>query len=164
VKPGKKALDPPAPSVTAQRAAVLGNSAIAAIGRDHFDSVLFFKVRIELVGIIGLVANEPRRQLVKEAARQRILYDLAFRRRSAVNRNGEWKTVTSGDSDDFRALAAPRGANGKAPFFALAKVASTNASSRLSCPLSCRCRASARNAPSNLPLRTHAWNRRWQVW
>src|SRR6266581_1779742 len=37
---------------------------------------------------------------------------------------------------NFRALAATGGTNGEAPFLALAKVASTNASSRFSCPRS----------------------------
>ena len=40
------------------------------------------------------------------------------------------------DSDDLCALAPARGANGKAPCLALAKVASTTACSRLSLPCS----------------------------
>ena len=63
----------------------------------------------------------------------------------------------SGDSNDFRALAVTSGTNGEAPFLALAKVASTNASSRFSCPRSCRSRASCFSASSSLPLRTHRW-------
>ena len=55
---------------------------------------------------------------------------LALCRRSALDRYGEWKIVTSGASDDLRALAPACGADGKDPFLALAKVASTNASSR----------------------------------
>jgi hypothetical protein len=51
----------------------------------------------------------------------------------------------------------------KPPFLALAKVASTNAPSRFSCPRPCRCRASSFSASSSLPVRTHRWNRRWLV-
>ena len=69
----------------------------------------------------------------------------------------ERKTVISGDSDDFRALAAASGADGEAPFLALAKVASTNASSRFSFPRSCRWPAKSLSACPNLPLRTHCW-------
>jgi hypothetical protein len=52
----------------------------------------------------------------------------------------------------------------QSPFLALANVASTNASSRFNWPLSCKCRTSSRSACSSFPLRTHCWNRRWQVW
>ena len=154
MKPGKKAFDPPSPAVSTQRVPVLGDAAVCG------DWALSFQCRIVLQAERPACRNrKPCRRSAApatrpRAARQRILYELAHRRRSAVNSNGEWKTVTSGDSDDLRALAPPRGANRKAPFFALAKVASTNASSRFSCPLSCRYRASARSAPSSLPLRT----------
>jgi len=51
-------------------------------------------------------------------------------------RYGERKTVSSSDSDDLRALAATGRADGEAPFLALAKVASTNASSKFNWPRS----------------------------
>lgn len=41
------------------------------------------------------------------------------------------------------------------PFFALANVASMNASSRFSLPHWCKCRASRRKASTGLPWRTH---------
>jgi hypothetical protein len=46
---------------------------------------------------------------------------------------------------------------------ALAKVASTNASSRFSLPCSYSNRASSCSACSSLPERIHCWKRRWQV-
>jgi hypothetical protein len=95
-------------------------------------------------------------QLVEEASGQNSFHKLALGMRSALDRYGERKTVASGDSDDLGALAAPRGTDREAPFLALAKVASTNASSRLSLPRSCRCLASSRSASTNLPSRTHA--------
>jgi hypothetical protein len=119
---------------------------------------------IERVRVVGLVANESGGELIEEAAGKNVFHKLALGRRSAFDRYGERKTVISGDSDDLGALAAAGGANGEAPFLALAKVASTNASSRFSFPCSCSRAASNRNASSNFPLRTHCWNRRWQVW
>jgi hypothetical protein len=70
--------------------------------------------------------------MVEEASGQNVFHKLALGRRSAVDRYGERKTVISGDSNDFRALAATGGTNGEAPFLAPAKVGSTNASSRFS--------------------------------
>jgi len=165
VHPGKKPLHLPAFSIAAELAAILSSAfSPASIGRDQFDSVLFSELRVERVRVVGLVTDEPDGKLVEEAAGQNVLHKLALGRRSAVDRYGERKTVTSGDSDDLGALTAAGGANGKAPFLALAKVASTNASSRFSFPRWCRCRASRFSASSSFPLRTHCWNRRWQVW
>lgn len=165
VHPGKKPLHLPAFSIAAELATILSSAfSPASIGRDQFDSVLFSELRVERVRVVGLVTDEPGGELVEEAPSQNVLHKLALGRRSAVDRYGERKTVTSGDSDDLRALAAAGRANGEAPFLALAKVASTNASSRFSFPRSCRCRASRFRASSSFPLRTHCWNRRWQVW
>jgi len=69
-------------------------------------------------------------QFVEETAGKNLFHKLALGRRSALHRYGERKTVSSGDSDDLRALAATGRADCEAPFLALAKVASTNASSR----------------------------------
>jgi hypothetical protein len=164
VHPGEEPLYSPATAVTTQFAAILSLASLAPIRRNHFNGVLFGKFLVEFVRVVGLVADEPGREFVEEASRKNLLHKLTLGWRSAVDSNGERKTVTSGDSDDLRAFAATGGANGKAPFFALAKVASTNASSKFSWPRSCRCRASTPSARSNLPLRTHCWKRRWQVW
>ena len=89
---------------------------------------------IERVRIVGFVADEPGRKFVEEASGKNLLHKPALGWRSALDRYGERKTVISGDSDDLRALAATGGADRKAPFLALAKVASTNASSRFNLP------------------------------
>jgi len=78
----------------------------------------------------------------RKASSKNLFHKLALGRRSALNRYGERKTVISGDSDDLRSLAAAGGTHGKAPFFALAKVASMKASCRSSLPRPCRCLAS----------------------
>ena len=54
-------------------------------------------------------------------------FTCAKQKRGSLDR----RSACSGESDDLRALPPARGADGKPPFFALAKVASTNASSRL---------------------------------
>ena len=164
VHPGEEALDLPAFPIAAQLASVLGLGSAAAVGRDQLDAILVAEPLVQLVGVVGLVADQPCRELVEEAGGEDFFNQPALRRRSALHRYGEWKTVISGDSEDLRALAPPRGADREAPFFALAKVASTNASSSLSLPCWCSRRASTRKASSSLPERTHCWNRRWQVW
>ena len=165
VHPGEEPLHLPASAVSAQRAPVLCSAfAATAVGRDHLDVVLLVEGAVERVRVVSLVADEPGGELVEKASGQNLLHKLALGRRSAVDRYGERKTVASGDSDDLRALAATGRADRKAPFLALAKVASTNAFSRFSLPRWCRCRASRFNASSSFPSRTHCWNRRWQVW
>jgi hypothetical protein len=164
VHPGEESLHLPSFFVASQRPPVLRFGSIAAVGCDHFNAIFFFQSAVESVGVVGLVADQPSGEFVEEAAGEDVFDKLAFRRRSAFDRYGEWKTVISGDSDDLRALAPAGGADGKAPFLALAKVASTNASSRFSLPWSCNSRASTRSASTSLPSRIHCWNRRWQVW
>jgi hypothetical protein len=162
--PGKEPFDLPSSAISAQWAAVLSPAAVTPVRRDHLDAVFLAERAVERVRVVGLVADEAGGELVEETSSQNVLHKLALGRRSAVDRYGERKTVTSGDSDDLRALAPAGGADCEAPFLALAKVASTNASSRFSFPCWCRCRASLFSASSSLPPRTHCWNRRWQVW
>src|SRR5579859_4494110 len=165
VHPCKEALYFPSFAIAAQLAAILGFVLSSASVRcDQVDAVFGGELFIERVRVIGFVADEPDRELIEEACGKNVFHKLALGWRSAFDRYGERKTVISGDSDDLGAFAAAGRTNGEAPFLALAKVASTNASSRSSLPRSCRCRASKRSASTNLPSRTQAWNRRWQVW
>jgi hypothetical protein len=164
VHPGEEPLHLPAFSVSAQPTPVLAPVPVAPVGRDHLDAVFLLEPAVERIRVVGLVADEPCGEFVEEASGQNVFNKVALGQRSAVDRYGERKTVTSGDSDDLRPLAATGGTDSEAPFLALAKVASTNASSRFSRPRSCRCRASRFSASSSLPLRTHCWNRRWHVW
>jgi len=163
--PGKKSFYLPSSSISAQWSPILGFSfPFAPVGSDHLDAVFIGELFVERVRVVGLVADEPCGEFVDEASGQNVFHKLALGRRSTFDRYGERKTVTSGDSDDLGALAATGGADGKAPFLALAKVASTKASSRFSLPCLCSSVASSFNAASSLPLRTHCWKRRWQVW
>jgi hypothetical protein len=164
VHPGKEPLHFPAFSIAAQLAAILTPAPVAPVRRDHFDAVLLLELSVERVRVVGLVADEPFGEFVEKASGKNLFNKLALGWRSALHRYGERKTVISGDSDDLGALTAPGGTDCEAPFLALAKVASTNASSRFSRPRSCRCRASIFSASSSFPLRIHCWKRRWQVW
>ena len=136
VHPGEEAFYLPAFLVTPKLAPILRFASVAAVRGDHLDAVFVFEFLVELVGVVCLVADQSGRQVVEKASGKNFLNKLALGRRSARDRYGERKTVASGDSDDLRALAPARGADRESPFFALAKVASTNASSRLSLPCS----------------------------
>ena len=164
VHPGKEPLDLPSSLVASQWASVLRLPAPAAIRRNQLDAVFLCEFFVEPIGVVGFVADEPGGELIEETSGKNLFHKLALGWRSALHRYGERKTVSSGDSDDLRALAAAGGADGEAPFLALANVASTNASSKFNWPRSCRCLASRRSASSSFPFRTHCWNRRWQVW
>ena len=136
--PGEEVLYFPALAVAAQLATILGFVfSSTSVRRDQLDAVFGGEFFIERVRVVGFVADEPGRELIEEASGKNIFHKPALGWRSAFDRYGERKTVISGDSDDLGAFAAAGRANGEAPFLALAKVASTNASSRLSLPRSC---------------------------
>lgn len=162
--PGEQPFHFPTAFVTTQGTAILCFATVTTVGRDPLDAILFVQSLIESVRIVGFVPDQPFGELVEEASGQNSFHKPALGWRSAFDSDGERKTIARGDSDNLGALATPRRADGKAPFLALANVASTNASSQLSFPRSRRCLASWRNASTSLPSRTHCWKRRWQVW
>src|SRR5262250_229925 len=133
------------------------------MGRDQLNAVVLQQMSIQRDAIVGFVSDQPRRHLIEEALAQDFFYELALMWRSALHTDGERKTVSIGDSDDLRALAASSWADRKAPFFAAANVASMKASSRSNRPCSCSSAASTRSTRSNTPSRTHCGKRRWQV-
>jgi hypothetical protein len=156
VHPGKEPLYFPSFAIAAQLASILGSAfSSTSVRRDQLDTVFGGELFIQRVRVVGFVADEPGRELIEEASGKNIFHKPALGWRSAFDRYGERKTVISGDSDDLGAFAAAGWTNGKAPFFALAKVASTNASSRFNLPRSCRCLARSLSASTNFPLRIH---------
>jgi hypothetical protein len=68
VHPGKQPLHFPASSIAAQLASILTPVAVAPVGSNQFDSVVFSEFGIERVRVVGLVADEPRRELVEKAS------------------------------------------------------------------------------------------------
>ena len=87
------------------------------VGRDPFDAVLTLELVVERVRVVGFVADEPGREFAEKAPGKNFFNKLALGRRSALDRYGERKTVSSGDSDNLGALAATGGTDGEAPFF-----------------------------------------------
>jgi len=136
VHPGEEAFDLPTLLVAAKLAPVLCFASVAAVRGDHLNAVFVLELLVELVRIVGLVSDQSGWEFIEKASGKNFLNKSALGRRSACDRYGERKTVASGDSDDLRTLAPAGRADREAPFLALAKVASTNASSRLSLPCS----------------------------
>jgi hypothetical protein len=119
VQPSKESFHAPTSAVAAERATVLCEPlAIAFVRSDQRDIVGCQQVVIEGITIIGGVANQSFRKFVEEALPEDFFDQLAFVRRSALDTNGERKTVISADGEDFRALAALGRPDGNAPFFA----------------------------------------------
>lgn len=90
---------------------------LAAVGRNQLDAVFALALLIERIRVVRLVAGESGRELVDKAFGKSLFWRLAPRRRSALGRYGEGKTITSGDNDDLRVPAAAGGGDGEAPFF-----------------------------------------------
>jgi hypothetical protein len=165
VQPSKESLHAPTSAVATERATILREPlAVLFVGSDQLDIVGFQEIVIEWVAIVGGVADQSFRKFVKEALPEDFFDELAFVRRSALDTNGERKTVISADGEDLGAFAALGRANGEPPFFAPVKEASMNPSSSGNCPRACNSVASRCRIFSSLPSRTHCWNRRWHVW
>jgi hypothetical protein len=108
----EKSLNSPTFAVTAQWTTVLRRaSANSAMRCNHHDTVAINQVTVQTVAVIGSVANQSFWETVKEAVSEDAFDELAFVRRCAFDTNGERKTVIIGESDDFRPLAAFRGAD-----------------------------------------------------
>lgn len=63
-QPGKQPFDLPTPSVAAQFALVLGWPMIQPVGRDQFHAPFPEQLFIQRIAVVGLVADEARRQLL----------------------------------------------------------------------------------------------------
>ena len=87
------------------------------VRRDQFDVVFVSEFLVERVRVIGFVADEAGGQFVEESAGENLFHKPVLGWRSALHRYGERKAVSSGDSDDLRALAATGRADAEAPFF-----------------------------------------------
>jgi hypothetical protein len=98
--------------------------ALSTMRCDHLDAIALGQISIQAVTVIGLVADQSRREVIEEAVSEDAFDEFAFVRRSAFDTNGERKTVIIGESDDFRALAAFGEPDREAPFFATVKEAS----------------------------------------
>src|SRR5215510_4488003 len=71
VEPGKETLDFPAAFGAAHRPAILRGPSVPAVARDHLDAVLAAEQGVEWVAVIGLVADQARRERADEAGVER---------------------------------------------------------------------------------------------
>jgi hypothetical protein len=165
VQPSKESFHAPGSAVATEGATILCEPlAIAFVRSDQLDIVGFQQIMIEWVTIVGGIADQSFRKFVEEALPEDFFDELVFVRRSALDTNGERKTVISADGEDLGAFATLGRANREPPFFAPVKEASMNPSSSGNCPRACNSVASRRRIFSSLPSRNHCWNRRWHVW
>ena len=165
LQPSEEPFDSPATLVATQGTTVLGDgfAAVIAMGGDELYALLS-KLSIKSIAVISPVPDKFLGCGISEALGESVLDKGDFMRTSRRRVRGDWNTSAVCHCHEFGALAAPRGANASAPFFAATKVASTKHSPRSSLP---RLRKSSANASStlrNTPARAHCWKRRWQVW
>ena len=164
-KPREQPLDLPAPLVAPELAPVLGLPLLAVppVRGDHLYA-RFSEGRVQRVGVVGPVADQPLGPLIEEARGQGLLYEGDLVRRSARRANGERKTRAVCQRHELRALAPLGLSHLPPPFFAPAKVPSMKHSERSRPPRSLRSSARARRISSSTPSSFHLWKRRWQVW
>jgi len=144
MQPGKQAFDFPSSAITPKHTAILGQSSGArgSVWRNHLDAVVLHQLLIEAVTVVGAIADQPIGEVGEESFFEGGFDEFSFMRRSAGHEHGERKTMAVADRHDFAALTASSRADGRAPFFAELKLASTNASLRSSLPRSRKSSAS----------------------
>ncbi len=117
VQPSEESLHAPTSAVATERATILRDPlAILFVRSNQLDIVGFKEIVIQSVTVVGGVADQSFRELVEEALPEDFFDQLAFVRRSALDTNGERKTVIIGDCHDLRPFAALGRANGE-PLF-----------------------------------------------
>ena len=156
MEPGEEALYLPAALVSTEGAKVLSEAlAIRAIGRDHLDPALLREPRVELVAVVGGVANEALGELGEKAAIERSVDERDLMRRSTFDADGERKTRAVCNGHDLGPLTALRFPDAGPPFLALTNVPSMNASLKSICPRSRKSPAKAYRIRSSVPSFDH---------
>ena len=167
-QPGVGSFDDPTPFVAAQFASVLvaPSLAILPLGHDQLDAA-FVQALTQGVGIVGGVGNHSFRFSPRTAfgPRNRDFLERGFRKRNFVRRgtfqpNSQRKTLTVDQYHPLRPLAALGFPDGRAPFFAAAKLPSRKVSSHFSRPSSSSAPSNVRHAFSHTPSSSHCLSRR----
>jgi len=170
-QPGVGSFDDPTPFVPAQFASILValGLAILPVGHDQLDAA-FVQALTQGVGIVGGVGNHSFRFSPRTAfgPRNRDFLERGFRKRNFVRRgtfqpNSQRKTLTVDQYHPLRSLAPLGFSDGRAPFFAGAKLPSRKVSSHFSRPSSSSAPSRVRHAFSQTPSSSHCWSRRQQV-
>jgi hypothetical protein len=162
--------DPPA-LIASEFPAVLVPAvfAVLAVWNDEVDAALFESLS-QRIGVVGAIGDHAFRLLSRTAFGA---WDFDFGERGLRKRNFSWrgtfepnsqrKTPTVDQYHPLRALAALGFTDGRAPFFAGAKLPSRNVSSHFRRPSPSSAPSSARHASSHTSCSSHCFNRRQQV-
>lgn len=118
LEPGEEAFDLPPTAVAAQRPTVLRLAAPRAVRRDQLDAALGGQLGVELVRIVGLVADQTDEGVVEEGRVEGLRDERDFAGARTCDSNGERKTTAVCDCHDLGPFALPRGADAEPPFFA----------------------------------------------
>src|ERR1019366_3972816 len=122
------------------------------MGRDELDALLG-ELRVQRVAVVPAIPDDTRRELAEEAMLQRVGNERDFPGICTCDRNGERKTSSVCECHDLGAFPFAGEADGDAPFFAPAKVASMNVSERSYPPAAANSRAKWWSTRANVPLR-----------
>jgi len=152
-QPREKTLDLPTPPIASQWTAVLGEVApIPSVWCDELDAKLVSHSVVERVAIKRFVPNHPSGSSAGDRADD--FFDQGdLRGRGAVDGKTDWKTMTVDHCHPLRTFAAFGLTNSGPPFFADAKLPSTNDSSRSNLPRFSRSSRSARRIWASVPSR-----------
>ena len=170
-EPGIGSLHDPTSLITAQLAAIFVSPTLVVlpVRREQFDTTLFQSLA-ERVGVVAAVGDHALGLLPGPSLRawdtdfgERGFRKRNFCRRGTFQPNSQRKTLTVDQYHPLRALAPLGFADGKAPFFAGAKLPSKKVSSHRSSPSSSSAPSNARQASSQTPSSSHCFSRRQQV-
>lgn len=163
-EPGESALDLPAPTIAAQRAAILRGWAGAStpVWADQFD-VLPGQPAAQGIAVVGAIGDESPRAVGQEQALDYRRDEGDFRRGRAGEVASQRNTFAVDHHHPLRAFAALGFADAEAPLFAGAKLASMKASPQSSLCASLSCWRKARQTASQTPSSSHCCRRRQQV-
>jgi hypothetical protein len=170
-KPGVGSFDDPTPLVAAQFAPIFVTPLLIVlpVRHDQLDAA-FLQSLAQRIRIAGGVGNHPFRLLSRTAfgLRNRDFLERGFRKRNRVRRgtfqpNSQRKTLTVDQYHPLCPLAPLGFSDGRAPFFAGAKLPSRKVSSHFSRPSLSSAPSRVRHAFSQTPSSSHGLSRRQPV-
>jgi len=170
-KPGVGSFDDPTPLVAPQLTPILvaPMPIVLPVRHDQLDAA-FLQSLAQRIRIVGGVGNYPFRLLSRTAfgLRNRDFLERGFRKRNFVRRgtfqpNSQRKTLTVDQYHPLCPLAPLGFPDGRAPFFAGAKLPSRKVSSHFSRPSSSSAPNNVRHAFNHTPSSSHCLSRRQQV-
>jgi hypothetical protein len=170
-QPGVGSFHDPAALIAPQFAPILVAPffIVLPVRRDQFNAALLQPLT-QGIGIVAAVGDHALGLLPRSALRpgdadfgQRGFRKRNFCRRGTFQPNSQRKTLTVDQYHPLRALAALGFTDGRAPFFAGAKLPSRKVSSHCSRPSASSAPSRARHASSQTPSSCHRCSRRQQV-